>query len=122
MSDDYIEIQGLEIDASIGVHGFEQLLRQKVRVCVRLAVDVQQAARSDQLEDAVNYVRVVEQIQAVVQTGHIRLLETLAERIAQGLLQEFALNWIRVEVSKPHILGRGVDVRVVIERRRAHEH
>ncbi len=120
MSDDYIEIQGLEIEASIGVHGFEQQVRQKVQVHVRLAINAAKAAKDDQLKDAVNYVQVVERIQAIAQAGHVCLLETLAERIVQALLHEFALSWVRLELGKPHILGKGVLVRVVIERRRHH--
>jgi 7,8-dihydroneopterin aldolase/epimerase/oxygenase len=78
-----------------------------------LAADVHKAAASDDLADAINYAAVTETISAVVRDGKFRLIETVAERVAERLMAEYGISWLRLEVIKPR---DGFSAAVTIER------
>ena len=65
-----------------------------------MAVDVRQAAASDDLADALDYSAVAETIAAVLREGKFGLIETAAERVADRLLADFRLPWLRIELRR----------------------
>ena len=73
---------------------------------------------SDQVADTIDYEQVSLRIRALAGSGHFRLVETLAERIARLLLDDFGAPWTRVSVAKIGILANAKFVGVTIERRR----
>ena len=77
--------------------------------------DVRSAARHDDLADALDYSAVAQTIAAVVREGRFRLIETAAERVAERLLADHPVAWLRLEVRKP-IAGGGYTAAVTIER------
>jgi dihydroneopterin aldolase len=66
-----------------------------------MAADVRTPAASDDLADALDYSAVAATIAAVVREGKFRLIETAAERVAERLLTDHRLTWLRLEVRKP---------------------
>jgi 7,8-dihydroneopterin aldolase/epimerase/oxygenase len=90
--------------AVIGVHDWEREIEQTLIVSVDMVpetADMRQAAASDDLADALDYSAVAETIAAVLREGEFRLIETAAERVAERLLADFGLSWLRLELRKP---------------------
>jgi len=98
---DYVSIRDLSVPAVIGVHDWEREVEQTLLISVDMAADVRQAAATDDLADALDYSAVVSTIAAVVREGKFHLIETAAERVAERLLADFPVTWLRVQVRKP---------------------
>ena len=113
----HVFVHDLVLDAHIGVHQHEKLGAQRIRVNVDLAVregtvnDI-----GDQLANVVCYEKVVSGIRALVATGHVNLVETLAERIASLCLEDFRVRVARVRVEKLDVFEDATSVGVEIER------
>ena len=113
----YVSIKGLSVPAVIGVHNWERETEQTLTISVEMAADVRKAAASDDLADALDYSAVAATITAVVREGKFRLIETAAERVAERLLADYGLTWLRLELRKP-IADAAYTAAVTIERRR----
>jgi dihydroneopterin aldolase len=101
---DYISVRDLSVRAVIGVHPWEREVEQTLRVSLDMAretADVRQAAATDDLADTLDYSAVADAIAAVLREGKFRLIETAAERVAERLLADFSLTWLRLELRKP---------------------
>ena len=116
MNHDIIFLEGLEVEAVIGIYEWEQRIRQVVRIDLQMATDIRQAARTDSIQDTLNYKAVTKRIIELVEHGRFQLVETLAERIAGILVDEFALPWVKVTASKPGAIRQARNVGVIIER------
>lgn len=112
---DIVSIRGLSVAAVIGAYDWERAVEQTLVFTVDMATDVARAAASDELADAVNYAAVAATITAVVRDGRYQLIETAAERVAERLLADFGLSWVRVEVIKPRP-AEGFSAAITIER------
>lgn len=113
---DTIFINDLRVDAVIGVYDWERRIRQTLSIDLELATDIRAAAASDQLDHTLNYKAVAKRVCALVEESRYQLVETLAETIAQTLLKEFPVPWLRVRVNKSGAVRRARDVGVQIER------
>ncbi len=113
---DIIYISGLEVEAVVGVNDWERKTRQTVRLDLEFAHDNRKAAGSDRLEDATDYKAIKKRLTAFIAESEFFLIETLAERIAQLLIGEFGLSWIKLRLGKPGALSGSLDVGVLIER------
>jgi 7,8-dihydroneopterin aldolase/epimerase/oxygenase len=101
---DYVSVRDLSVRAVIGVHPWEREVEQTLLVSVDMVpgtADVRKAAASDDLADALDYSAVAAAIAAVLREGKFRLIETAAERVAERLLADFRLPWLRLELRKP---------------------
>ena len=112
---DLVCVRDLGVQAVIGAHGWERDITQTLVFTVEMAADVRSAARHDDLADALDYSAVAQTIAAVVREGRFRLIETAAERVAERLLADHPVAWLRLEVRKP-IAGGGYTAAVTIER------
>ena len=112
---DLVSVRDLSVPAVIGVHDWERDITQTLVFSVDLAADVRTAARHDDLRDALDYSAVARTIVSVVQDGRFRLIETAAERVADRLLADHPVAWLRLEVRKP-IASGGYTAAVTIER------
>lgn len=113
---DLIYIRDLKIDCVIGVYEWERRVKQTVILDLDLAADIRRAAETDHIDDTINYKAVAKRLMAYVGDSQFQLVETLAERVAEILLQEFKLPWVRVRVNKKGALRGATDVGVIIER------
>ena len=102
---DYVSIRDLSVPAVIGVHDWEREVEQTLLFSVDMAADVRKAAASDNLADALDYSAVASAIAAVVRDGRFHLIETAAERVAERLLADFPVTWLRLELRKPITAG-----------------
>ena len=112
---DLVSVRDLGVQAVIGVHDWEREITQTLVFTVDMAADVRSAARHDDLTDAVDYSAVAQTIASVVRDGRFRLIETAAERVAERLLADHPVAWLRLEVRKP-IASGGYTAAVTIER------
>ena len=112
---DLVSVRDLAVPAVIGVHDWEREITQTLVFSVDMAADVRKAAWHDDLADALDYSAVARTIASVVQDGRFRLIETAAERVAERLLADHPVAWLRLEVRKP-IASGGYTATVTIER------
>jgi dihydroneopterin aldolase len=113
---DIVTINGLRVSTVIGVLPWERQVKQTLVLDVELATDAARAALSDDVADAVDYQRVTERIHQLSRELDCGLIETLAERITASLIDEFAVPWVRLRVTKRALLDGVKDVSLVIER------
>jgi 7,8-dihydroneopterin aldolase/epimerase/oxygenase len=116
---DTIFIRELKTEAIIGIFDWERKVRQTVCLDFEFPGDIRRAAATDRIEDTLDYKKVAKRVLAFVESSEFQLVETLAERVAELILRDFALDWMRVTVSKPGALRGSRDVGVAIERTRA---
>jgi dihydroneopterin aldolase len=114
---DTISIRNLRVPTVIGVFDWEREIEQELVFSVDMAADVARAAANDDVADTLDYSAVAKTVTAVVTAGKFQLIETAAERVAQRLLADHALAWVRVEVAKP-IPSEGYTAAITIERGR----
>jgi dihydroneopterin aldolase len=113
-SEDRIFLRGLTTECIIGFVDWERRARQTVVIDLELPCDCERAAQRDTVADTVDYKTVAKRVLAWVQASQFHLVESLA----QGLLAEFPLAWVRVSINKPGAIRHSSDVGVSIERRR----
>lgn len=113
---DTVYIEGLRAETVIGVYDWERTVRQTLVLDLELAGDNRRAAGRDRVEDAVDYAAVAGRVLAFVEGSDFRLIETLAERLAELVMSEFGVPWLRLRVSKPGAVMQARTVGVQIER------
>ena len=113
---DIIYLRDLRIDTVIGVFDWERRVRQTVILDIDLAADVRRAAATDALSDTLNYKAVAKRLLEFVGQSEFQLVETLAERVAEVVLKEFNVPWLRLRVNKQGAVRGARDVGVIIER------
>ncbi len=116
---DRIIVNGLVVDAFIGVHDFERDDRQRVRFDVEIDTVADYADQVRATGDYVSYADVVEFIEArAAADDHVELVETWAEHVAEFALDNQLAQAVRVTVQKLDIFASADGVGVSIERRR----
>ncbi|WDK03867.1 dihydroneopterin aldolase [Xanthomonas campestris] len=116
---DKVFIEGLDIDALIGIYDWERRIRQTLRFDLELGFDNRIPAASDDIADTLNYKAVSKRLIEFVQQSEFGLVETLAERCAAIVLEEFQVQWLRLKLSKPGAVRGAQAVGVIIERSRS---
>jgi len=119
MSRDHVFIQDLRIDTCIGIFEWERRIKQKVSLDLEMACDVAKAAATDKIDDTLNYKAVAKRLIQFVSESQFDLVETLAERCAEIVVNEFDVPWLRLRISKPGAVRGSREVGVVIERGRS---
>ena len=115
---DAIFLRKLRVETIVGIWDWERKMRQTVSIDLKMGADIRQAATTDRIDDTLNYKLVAKRVRQFVGESEFQLVETLAEKIAEVLLQEFELPWVEVTVSKPGAIRGAQDVGVVIHRSR----
>lgn len=113
---DKVLIEGLKVEASIGIFEWEQRIRQQVVFDLELGTDTRKAAQTDRIEDTLDYKAISKRIAELTGEGHWGLVEKLAETVATCLREEFGIPWVRLSVRKPGAVTGAAAVGVVIER------
>jgi len=119
----HVFLRNMALLASVGVHGFEHEARQRIRINIDLAVTDEGAAAlsraapgRDDLSRVVDYEQIATTTRALVAAGHVQLIETLAERLAQSFLLDDRVRTVRVRIEKLDIFADAEAVGVEIER------
>ncbi len=118
----HVFVRDLMLDARIGVHRHEKKKQQRIRINLDMAVRegaVREAQSRDRLDDVVCYEKIVVAVRALMDQGHVNLVETLAERVAALCLQDARVISARVRVEKLDVFEDAMSVGVEIERFRS---
>jgi len=115
---DIVYLNDLRVDTVIGIYDWERRTRQTVILDIEMGTDIGKAAETDSIDNTLDYKAVAKRLFAYIGESEFHLVETLAERVAGILLEEFHVPWCRVRLNKKGAV-RGVrDVGVIIERGR----
>jgi len=118
---DAIHIEGLLVRAVIGVSEEERRTKQDILIGIVLEGDFREAGRTDDIERAVDYRAVKQKVLRFAEVSRFRLIESLAEGIAEICLQDPRVVRCRVRVEKPGALRFARTVAVEIAREREPE-
>jgi len=113
---DIIYLSDLKIETVIGVYDWEREIKQWVILDLEMGTDIRRAAETDNLDDTLNYKAVSKRVIDFVEQSEFELVETLAERVAMIIREEFSVPWLRLRLNKKGAVSAAVDVGVIIER------
>lgn len=116
MAQDIVFIEDLRVETIIGIYDWEREIRQVISIDLEMAADNTQPAATESINDALNYKAVAKRLIQFVSESEFQLVETLAERIAEIVLNEFSVPWLRLKLSKPGAVTGSKAVGVIIER------
>lgn len=115
---DVVFLHGVRIDTVIGIWEWERRLKQTLILDLDMGTDLSRAGHSDAIEDTIDYKAVTKRIFKLADERAFFLVEALAETLAQILLVEFGLVWVRIKINKKGAVRQVRDVGVIIERSR----
>lgn len=113
---DKVFIEGLTVETVIGIYDWERRVRQPVVLDIEMAFDNTRPAASDRIEDTLDYKAISKRLVAFVEASSFQLVETLAERCAVIIRDEFGVAWVRLKLAKPGAVRGAKAVGVVVER------
>lgn len=113
---DKIFLHELKVETIIGIWEWERKIRQTVIIDLEMSADIAKAAATDDVADTLNYKSVAKRVQSFVADSRFQLVETLAEKIAEIIREDFGVAWVRVTVHKPGAIRGSRDVGIDIER------
>ena len=120
----HVFLRDMVLQASIGIYPHEHEATQRVRINVDLGVEddgalplSRTAVGRDELARVVDYEKVANTVRGIIAAGHVRLVETLAERIAEACLLDRRVHLARIRVEKLDVFPDAASVGVEIERR-----
>jgi dihydroneopterin aldolase len=116
---DLIFIEGLTAQTVIGIHETELHRPQTLVIDVHAGLPRPRACDTDRIGDTIDYGLVHQRLHRLLVEHRLKLLEALAETIADILIGEFGARWVRVKVVKPHKFDDVQAVGVQIERHAA---
>ncbi len=127
----HVFLRDMVLPASIGVYPHEHAAPQRIRINVDLSVSEDGPAGAasacplshgrvgrDELSRVVDYERVARSVREIVGAGHVQLVETLAERLAEMCLADERVQLARIRVEKLDVFADAGSVGVEVERRR----
>jgi 7,8-dihydroneopterin aldolase/epimerase/oxygenase len=115
---DIIFLGGLQIETIIGIFDWERETKQTVILDIEMAYDIQKAAETDDIAFTLDYKAVSKRIIAFVEASNFFLVEKLTVEIAELILNEFNVPWVKVTLNKKGAIRGASDVGIIVERGR----
>ena len=113
---DIVFIEDLQIDATIGIYDWERRIKQTLAFDIAMAADIREAAKSDDIKHALNYKAVSKRVIQVVEESEALLVERVAEEVANIILKEFKVPWLKLTLRKLGAVRGSKAVGIRIER------
>ena len=113
---DKVLIKNLQVETIIGIFNWEREVRQVVSIDLTMEFDNKVAAKSDDIEDALDYKKIGKRVSSYVERSKFKLVERLAEQIAKLVLKEFPVSSLTISVTKPGALRGSESVGISITR------
>lgn len=113
---DTIFLRNLRIETIIGIFEWERNEKQAVYIDIEMAADIKKAAASDHIDDALDYKAISKAIIKFVENSEFQLVETLADKVAELIMTEFNVPWLRLSLNKKGAIRQAEDVGINIER------
>jgi len=119
---DKVFLTALETDPVIGIYDWERKITQRVLIDLEMATDIRRAAETDDIKYTLDYEAISNRVIAYTNDSEFGLIESLAEKISEIVMQEYSVSWVRVTVHKPGAIEAAADTGISIERGQWHEH
>jgi len=116
MTKDIVFIEDLRIDTIIGIYDWERETKQTISLDIEMVADNVKPASTENIDDALNYKAVAKRLIAFTEESQFQLVETLSERLASIILDEFNVPWVKLKLSKLGAVTGSRSVGVIIER------
>jgi len=113
---DIVFIQGLKIDTVIGIYDWERQIRQDIVLDIEMSADIKAASETDHIDQTLDYKAVSKRLIDFVKTSEFQLVETLAEKITEIILNEFDVKKVKLTLNKGEAVTGAQGVGVIIER------
>lgn len=113
---DTVFIRDLRVETIVGIYEWERRIRQTVTLDLDMRTDIARAAKSDRIEDALDYKAVAKRVAQFVGEAQFKLVETLAEKVAELVRTEFHVDYVKLVLHKPGAVSGSKSVGVSIER------
>ncbi len=113
---DSVFISALRIPTSIGIHQWEQQIKQTLVIDIEAKADLQLAGQKDDVALTIDYWAMIQAIKQLLTGTTFKLIEAVAEAIAQLLLSDFSTSEVTVQVAKPSVASDVKQVAVKITR------
>ena len=113
---DRIYVEDLRVKGTIGIFDWEKKIKQEISLSYEIDHDNFSASKEDKIEATTDYKTITKKIISFIEENKFELVETFAEKIAEMVIKDFDVNWIKRRVSKPGALRFSKDVGVIIER------
>src|SRR5487761_1100030 len=115
---DSVFIRDLRVETVVGIYDWERRIRQIVSLDLDMRTDIRAAADSDRIEDTLDYKAVAKRVVQFVSEQQFQLVETLAEKVAGLILDEFKIKELKLTLHKHGAVSDSKSVGVSIERSR----
>ena len=115
---DKIKLTELTVNTVIGIWDWEKRNPQKVVFDIEMSTDIAKASKSDSIKDALDYKVISKRVKQYALENQFDLIETLADRIAEIILDEFEVSRVKLTISKPYAIRDSKNVSLIIERSR----
>lgn len=113
---DLVLIEGLAIEALIGVFDWERQIKQRLLIDLELHTDIRKAAETDDLQYTLDYKAISDAVIEHTQHSDYQLIESLAEALAEMIIRDFAVSSLGLKISKPGAAPQANNVAVKIFR------
>ncbi|HIL93316.1 MAG TPA: dihydroneopterin aldolase [Cycloclasticus sp.] len=113
---DIIFLRNLRIETIIGIFDWERKVKQTVFFDIEMATDIRKAAASDHIDDTLDYKSLSKAMIDFVEQSNFQLVETLAEKVAELIINDFNVPWLKLTLNKKGALRHADDVGIIIER------
>lgn len=115
---DIVFIQQLAVNTTIGVYDWEKKIKQKLLFDLEISSNAAHAAINDNIDDTIDYAKVSDAITRYVEQNQFELIETVAEAVANIILNDFSANWVSITLQKPGAVENALTVGVKIIRQK----
>lgn len=109
-----LEISALHVTTQIGIHPWEKAIRQPLQIDISIKINMTEV--QDNIDNTIDYDLLCKTITTFVESNQFNLIETVAEKIALLLEEQFKVNTYTVRVSKPHAIKNAKNISVVIDK------
>ena len=113
---DKIKLTELTVNTVIGIWDWEKRNPQKVVFDIEMSTDISKASKSDSIKDALDYKVISKRVKQYALENQFDLIETLADKVAEIILNEFEVSWVKLTISKPYAIRDSKNVSLIIER------
>lgn len=116
---DKIIIKDLLLRGIIGINEEERVNKQDILINIVMFADTSRAAKSDNIDDAINYRTITKHLIRHVENSSDFLVEKLVNDVARLILTEYGVDRVQVRVEKPGALRFAESVGVEIDRKKS---
>lgn len=113
---DTIQIRQLQAKTTIGTYAWERQVTTKILIDLDIATDCKKTSLTDDIKDTFDYSLLSQDVISWVEKQELKLIDTLAEKMAFFLFEKYSVKWVKISICKPGVIAQAQQVSLVIER------